>query len=33
LSSITVVIYFTSVTFIYWFFHKEVKNYLLIKIL
>jgi exosortase/archaeosortase family protein len=31
LNSITVVIYFTSVIFIYYFFHKEVKNYLLIK--
>ena len=31
LNSITVVIYFTSVIFIYYFLHKEVKNYLLIK--
>lgn len=31
LNSITVVIYFTSVIFIYYFFHKEVKNYLQIK--
>jgi len=31
LNSITVVIYVTSVIFIYYFFHKEVKNYLLIK--
>jgi len=31
LNGITVVIYFTSVIFIYYFFHKEVKNYLLIK--
>jgi len=32
LNGITVGIYFTSVIFIYFFFHKEVKNYLLIKI-
>jgi len=31
LNVITVVIYFTSVIFIYYFFHKEVRNYLLIK--
>ena len=31
LNGITVVIYFASVIFIYYFFHKEVKNYLLIK--
>jgi len=31
LNGITVVIYLTSVIFIYYFFHKEVKNYLLIK--
>jgi len=31
LNGITVVIYFTSVIFIYYFFHKEVRNYLLIK--
>ena len=32
LNGITVVVYFTSVIFIYCFFHKEVKNYLLIEI-
>ncbi len=31
LNVITVVIYFTSIIFIYYFFHKEVRNYLLIK--
>jgi exosortase/archaeosortase family protein len=31
LNGITVVVYFTSVIFIYYFFHKEVKNYVLIK--
>ena len=31
LNGITVVVYFTSVIFIYYFLHKEVKNYLLIK--
>ena len=31
LNGITVIIYFTSVIFIYYFLHKEVKNYLLIK--
>ena len=31
LNTITIVIYFTSVIFIYYSFHKEVKNYLLIK--
>ncbi len=31
LNGITVVVYFTSVIFIYYFFHKEIKNYVLIK--
>ena len=31
LNGITIVIYFTSVMMIYYFFHEEVKNYLLIK--
>ncbi len=32
LNGITIAVYFTSVILIYWFFHREVKNYLLIKI-